>query len=108
MTRVCKLFVCGALASLGAALILHLLLMAGRGGVWAGLIHLLLFGWISGCIFAVNYHTMPVFTGRSFPWPGGLAAHWAVWAAGVPAATAGLLGHRAGLYRLGLGLEWLS
>ena len=108
MTRVCKLFISGALACLGGALILHLLVLGGHGAVWNGLIHLILFGWISGFIFAVNYHTMPVFTGRAFAWPAVQIAHWAAWIVGVLAASAGLIRHQPALYRLGLALEWLS
>lgn len=80
----------GLLALLGAA-VLHLLLLLGMGGVWPALVHLMIFGWISAMICAVNYHMMPVFAARDFPNARLIQAHWALFSAGVALATAGLL-----------------
>lgn len=108
MARISKLFTGAALLALAGATLLHLGVLAGRGAVWASWIHLTLFGWITGFIFAVSYHTMPVFTGRRFGAQQPLYAHWAAFSLGVALATIGLATGAAPLYRLGLGLEWLS
>jgi hypothetical protein len=108
MARPTKLFISSSVLALVGAMILHLLLLSGNDGVWSGFIHLTLFGWISGFIFAVNYHTMPVFTARTFPYPALILAHWALFSLGIVASTLGLLQHTAGPYRAGLALEFSS
>lgn len=91
MSRFARAFLIVALLALLLAALLHLLALTTALPVWAAMIHLTLFGWISGVILAVNYHTLPVFSGRSFPviWP--IWLHWATWSAGIVLATAGLL-----------------
>lgn len=78
------------LALLGAAT-LHLLVPLGVGGAWFAMVHLTIFGWITGMIYAVNYHTMPVFAARDFPYPWLIQIHWLVFSIGIAVATAGLL-----------------
>ncbi len=89
----------GLLALLGAAL-LHLLVLVGVGRdvVWAAMIHLTLFGWITALIVAVNYHTLPIFAARDFPYPQLIQAHWAIFTGGLAVATGSLLaGRRPGI-----------
>jgi hypothetical protein len=76
--------------------------------LWAPLVHLTLFGWISGMIVAVNYHTMPVFTGRDFPHQAPIWAHLGAQVTGVALVAAGLLAQQPGLVSAGLGLELLA
>ncbi len=108
MARHTKLFISSSVLSLFGAMILHLLLLAGNGGVWNAHIHLTLFGWITGFIFAINYHTMPVFTARTFPYPSVILAHWALFSLGISGTTIGLLQRSDWLYRAGLVLEFGS
>ncbi|GIV95959.1 MAG: hypothetical protein KatS3mg057_0616 [Herpetosiphonaceae bacterium] len=86
-----RLFVISGLLALLGAAVLHLLTLLGLGGLWSALVHLMLFGWVSMLIYGVSYHTMPVFSSRSFPWPGMIVVHWAVYSAGLLVAIAGLL-----------------
>jgi hypothetical protein len=53
----------------------------------------------------VNYHTMPVFSGRDFPLPRLIWLHWAAWFVGVALASAGPLAHWSAATRLGIALE---
>jgi len=108
MARYTKLFISSSVMFLFGAMILHLLLLSGNGGVWNASIHLTLFGWIGGFIFAVNYHTLPVFTARTFRYPSLILAHWALFSLGSTAATAGLILPSAWVYQVGLGLEFAS
>lgn len=80
-----------SLIFLPVAAVLHFLTVIGMSGAWAAMVHLTLFGWITGMIYAVNYHTMPVFSGRDFPYPWLIQIHWLVFTLGLPTATAGLL-----------------
>lgn len=108
MARSTKLFVVSGLLALAAATTLHLLLALGWDQAWAALVHITLFGWISGLIFAINYHTMPVFAARDFPWPRLIWLHWAVFSGGITVAALGLLTSWRWLTLLGLGLELTS
>jgi hypothetical protein len=87
-----RLFAWSSLAALLVASLLHLMLLLGWTQLWPALIHLLLFGWITAIILAVNYHTLPVFSGRNFPIVRLPLAHWAVWAGGITLAVAGMIG----------------
>jgi hypothetical protein len=94
-----------ALLALPSAALLHLLALLGVPGAWPAMVHLTIFGWITAIIVAVNYHTMPVFSARDFPFPRLLWAHWALLSTGVALASASLLaGWRAGT-ALGLLLQ---
>src|SRR4051812_46977587 len=76
-------------ALLGTAM-LHLLTLLGIPGAWPAMVHLTIFGWITAMIMAVNYHTLPVFSARDFPYPVLIWGHWALWSAGVALATVGI------------------
>jgi hypothetical protein len=91
----------------GAAL-LHAAHLLGLSAVWPALVHLTLFGWVSGMIVAVNCHTMPVFAGRDFPDYRPLWAQLAAQGAGVTLAVAGLLAGGGPLLVAGLGLELVA
>ncbi|MBM7842606.1 hypothetical protein [Herpetosiphon giganteus] len=108
MARHSKLFWLSGLAALLLATLVHLALTAAGPQRWDAWVHLLLYGWISCSIFAVNYHTTPVFSGRNFPKPAWLELHWLVWSLGVVLASSGLVWYSQLSYRLGLGLEWLG
>jgi hypothetical protein len=100
-------FALSLVALLGAAA-LHTAVLFGAGWAWDAFVHLTIFGWVSGMIFAVNYHTMPVFTGRDFPagWP--IWAHLAAQGLGAALAPAGMLADSAALLLAGLTLELLG
>lgn len=83
-------FVVTGLLALVVAALLHLIFLLGYPAVWPSLIHLLLLGWISAMIYAVNYHTMPVFSGRDFPSSAAIRAHWILFTTGMIATTTGL------------------
>lgn len=100
-------FVLSLLLLAGAAL-LHTVTLLGLRDVWPALVHLTLFGWISSMIVAVNYHTMPVFTGRDFPYTGPLWLQLGAQAVGAPLAAGGLLAALPGLVAAGLALELLA
>ncbi len=108
MARHSKLFWLSGLTALLLATVVHLALTAAGPQRWDAWVHLLLYGWISCSIFAVNYHTTPVFSGRNFPKPAWLEFHWLVWSLGVLLASSGLVWYSQLSYRLGLGLEWLG
>lgn len=108
MARHSKLFWLSGLVALLLATLVHLALTAAGPQRWDAWVHLLLYGWISCSIFAVNYHTTPVFSGRNFPKPVWLELHWLVWSLGVVLASSGLVWYSQLSYRLGLGLEWLG
>lgn len=91
MTPSTRAFLFTTLAALVAAALLHLLVLYGVDYLWPAMIHLALFGWITGMIISVNYHTMPVFAARDFPHPRLLWAHWATFTTGITLATAGLV-----------------
>lgn len=100
-------FAAGLLLLVAAAL-LHAALLLGASALWAPLVHVTLFGWVSAMIMAVNYHTMPVFTGRDFPYPRLISAQLAAFAAGVILAPAGLLAGAQVVVVTGLALELLA
>jgi hypothetical protein len=108
MTKSVRAFVVVGLAALLGASLLHVLVMAGVHHVWSALIHLTLFGWISAMILAVNYHTIPVFSGREFPYPWLLAAHVGIFSVGVTLAVGGLLAAWSFGYTVGLLLQMLA
>lgn len=100
-------FAASLLALLGAAA-LHIAVLFGFGAAWSAFVHLTIFGWISGMIFAVNYHTMPVFSGRDFPAAAPIWAHLVAYGLGASLATAGMLGAGRALVIAGLALELLA
>lgn len=100
-------FAAGLLLLLAAAL-LHSALLLGASAVWAPLVHLTLFGWVSAMIVAVNYHTMPVFTARDFPYAGPIWAQLAAQLAGLALVVGGQLAGRPALVGAGLALELLA
>jgi cbb3-type cytochrome oxidase subunit 1 len=86
-----RAFLIAGLVALPCAALLHLLVALGMSDAWAAMVHLILFGWITLMIVAVNYHTLPVFSARDFPHPRLIWAHWALGSAGVALASGGLL-----------------
>lgn len=85
-----RAFVWSALAALLAAALLHLAVLAGVGRAWMAMVHLTIFGWITLIIIAVNYHMLPVFTARDFPYSSLIWTHWALLTVGVAVTTGGL------------------
>jgi hypothetical protein len=100
-----RAFLIAALIALPGAATLHLLALLGVLGAWPAMVHLTIFGWITAMIVAVNYHTMPVFTARDFPYPRLIWAHWALLIAGVALASGGLLAGWGAGVALGLLLQ---
>lgn len=100
-----RAFVATALLALLAAAALHLLVAARGLGLWAPLVHLTLFGWITGLIVAVNYHTLPVFSGRDFPTTRLMSLHWATFSSGIVLSTVGIGAGPSALEIGGLVLE---
>ena len=90
MSAATRWFIFSALLALVVAALLHVLFLLGYATLWPAWTHLLLLGWISAMIYAVNYHIMPVFSGRNFPAGGLIAAHGITLTTGVTAATIGL------------------
>ncbi|MCZ7568244.1 MAG: hypothetical protein M5U01_06625 [Ardenticatenaceae bacterium] len=86
-----RAFLMASLLALAGAATLHLLVLLGIRGLWPAMIHLTLFGWITAMILTVNYHMMPVFAARDFPYPRLIQLHWLVFTGGVALAVAGLL-----------------
>ncbi|HEU5104081.1 MAG TPA: hypothetical protein VFU22_33925, partial [Roseiflexaceae bacterium] len=100
-----RAFFGAALVWLAFAALLHVLVTIGVSGAWGAMVHALLFGWITSMIVAVNYHTMPVFSGRDFPSQRTIWAHWLALASGLASAAAGLLLAVQPLVVVGLLLE---
>lgn len=94
-----------ALLALVGAATLRLLVLAGLPGVWAAMVHLTLFGWITAMITAINYHAMPVFAARDFPSTRPIWLHAGALGAGMLLATAGLLARIEALVAAGLGVQ---
>jgi hypothetical protein len=105
MQRFTRAWFAAALLLLVGAALLHTALLLGATAVWPAMVHLTLFGWISAMIVAVNYHTLPVFTGRDFPRRGPIWAQLAALALGAPLAAAGMLARLPMLIAAGLALE---
>jgi hypothetical protein len=108
MTSSTRAFVVAGLIALPAAALLHLLALLGAGRAWPAMVHLMLFGWITALIYAVNFHTMPVFSARDFPAPRLIWAQWAAWCAGVALATAAALAGWRGGEAAGLLLQLIA
>lgn len=105
MIRSTRAFLAVAFLALPSAALLHLLALLGIPGAWSAMVHLSIFGWITAMIVAVNYHTLPVFSARDFPYPRLIWAHWALMSAGVALATGGLFAGWAAGTLAGLLLE---
>jgi hypothetical protein len=108
MSRYARAFLISALAALLVAAVLHLLAALALPSIWPALVHLSFFGWISGMILAVNYHTLPVFSGRSFPSQTPIWLHWASFSAGFVLTTLGIGLRWRTLEAFGLALELLA
>lgn len=91
MTRSTRAFLVTGLVALPVAALLSLLSLRGVSEAWPAMVHVALFGWITAMIITVNYQTMPVFSGRDFPYPSLIWVHWAVWACGISLEMTGLL-----------------
>jgi len=91
MSRVARACLAGALVALPTAALLAILAQLGLAGAWAAMVHLMLFGWITGMILAINYHTVPMFAARDFPYPALGSAHVLSWCCGVVLYCAALL-----------------
>ena len=85
-----RAFLITALLALPSAAALYLLALLGVSGAWPAMVHLTIFGWITAMIMAVNYHTLPVFSARDFPFPVLIWGHWALLSAGVTLAAGGM------------------
>jgi hypothetical protein len=93
-----RAFLFFALFALPCATMLYLLALLGVPGTWSAMVYLAIFGWITAMIVAVNYHTLPVFSGRNFPYPVLIWIHWALLSVGVALLSISLLaGWRAGM-----------
>jgi hypothetical protein len=108
MTGSTRTFVAAGLIALPAAALLHLLALLGVSRAWPAMVHLTLFGWITAMIYAVNFHTMPVFSARDFPELRLIWAQWAAWATGVALATGGILADSRGSEAAGLLLQLMA
>lgn len=86
-----RAFVVLSLSSLTVAALLHVLTMSAVANTWSGMVHVMLFGWISGMIHAITYHTMPIFSGRDFPYQRIVWLHWLVLCLGLLVAIVGFL-----------------
>lgn len=91
MSSSTRAFLLVALFALLSTAVLHLLALLGVPGAWPAMIHLTIFGWITTMIMAVNYHTLPVFSARDFPYPALIWGHWALLSIGVALTSGGLL-----------------
>ncbi len=93
-----RAFLIVALFALTGAASLHLLALLSIPGAWPAMVHLTIFGWVTAIIIVVNYHTLPVFSARDFPYPVLIWIHWALLSTGVALAAGGLLtGWNAGI-----------
>jgi hypothetical protein len=108
MTSSTRTFFVVSLGALVGAAVLHLLFLLGSPRAWAAMVHLTLFGWVTGMIFAVNYHTMPVFAARDFPYPRLIHAHAASFTLGVALASLALVLGSGSVLVVGLLLELLA
>lgn len=108
MSRYARAFLISALVALVVAAMLHLIAALFLPSVWSALVHLSFFGWISGMILAVNYHTLPVFSGRSFPSETPIWLHWGCFSAGFVLATLGIGLRWRTLETVGLALELMA
>lgn len=100
-----RLFVITSLLALAGAATLHLLVLLGLRSIWPAMVHLTLFGWITGMILAVNYHMVPVFAARDFPYRWLIQTHWLIFTGGVALTVAGLLFGWPGAQPVGLLLQ---
>ena len=108
MSRSTRAFFVAALIALPGAALLHLLALLGVSRTWPAMVHLMLFGWFTAMIYAVNFHTMPVFSARDFPYPRLIWAQWAAWATGAALATDGILADSRGSEVIGLLLQLIA
>ena len=108
MSSSTRAFFIAALIALPCGALLHLLALIGVSGAWPAMVHMALFGWITAMIYAVNFHTMPVFTARDFPYPRLIWTQWLAWCAGVVLVTAGILMPWRGAEIAGLLLQLLA
>lgn len=105
MTPTVRAFFATSLVLLVGMAGIHTWVLLGHLTAWAALIHLTLFGWLTGMIVAVSYHMMPVFAARDFPYPRLLSFHLLLFALGLSLATAALLLDMRGALVGGLALQ---
>ncbi|MBP8252945.1 MAG: hypothetical protein KAX40_11325 [Herpetosiphon sp.] len=108
MLKTTRFFFVTAMLMLVLSMSLHVAVLFGVMRLWSALVFCSLFGWITAMICGVNYHTMPVFTGRNFPKP---ALIWAHGAAVFGSSVIGTLGYAFGWHwaiRLGLSMALLG
>jgi hypothetical protein len=103
-----RAFLIAGLIALPTAALLHLFALLGMSRAWPAMVHLTLFGWITALIYAVNVHTMPVFSARDFPEPRLIWAQWSAWCAGVALATTATLAAWRGAEVAGLLLQLIA
>ncbi len=94
-----------ALVALLVAAALHLATMSGAAWLWPAYVELMIFGWISGMILSVSYHTIPAFTARSFVSPRIAQVQVSLWAIGLGTVLAGRLADRPGWATAGFGIQ---
>jgi hypothetical protein len=98
-------FLAIAFGALLIAAALHLAVTAGVAWLWPAAVELVLFGWVTGMILAVSYHTVPAFSAREFPYPAVGRLHGLLFAVGLALALAGRLGAGAGVTAAGLWIQ---
>jgi len=95
MTRYTRWFVYAGLAYLLWAMALGLGIWfraAWPFELWPAFMRLILAGWISMFIYAVNYHTVPVFSGRNFAGARPIWLHFALANIGLTGTVVSILG----------------
>ena len=108
MIRSTRAFLVLSLAALASVAVLHVLAMSALANTWAAMVHLMLFGWVSGMIYAITYHTMPIFSGRDFPYQRILWLHVAVVVLGLGLAVIGLLSQMMALIQVGIVVQLIA
>lgn len=108
MIRSTRAFLVLSLAALASVAGLHVLAMSALANTWAAMVHLMLFGWVSAMIYAITYHTMPIFSGRDFPYQRIIWLHAAVVLLGLGLAVMGLLSQMMALIQAGIVVQLIA
>ena len=108
MIRNTRAFLVLSLGMLAIVAVLHVLAMTAIANSWAAMVHLMLFGWVSSMIHAITYHTMPIFSGRDFPYQRIIWLHFGVLSLGLLLAGAGLLIQLMLLIQVGIGVQLVA
>lgn len=108
MIRSTRAFLVLSLAALASVAGLHVLAMSALANTWAAMVHLMLFGWVSAMIYAITYHTMPIFSGRDFPYQRIIWLHAAMVLPGLGLAVMGLLSQMMALIQAGIVVQLIA